>query len=122
MSILGFWQRLSLGFDFTMVRHQAARRPERNTVETPKSSKKSGSIAKRKPAADPEIGSEEEEKKPEAKKRKTKAGKAADSMPLAARTPVASLKKAMYIGAHVSTAGGMSLLFNSYEDLPRDVY
>ena len=44
------------------------------------------------------------------KKRKTtkgKAGKKDDAMsPLAARTVVMSLKKAMYIGAHVSSAGG----------------
>ncbi|PNY24456.1 DNA-(Apurinic or apyrimidinic site) lyase [Tolypocladium capitatum] len=42
-----------------------------------------------------------------AKKRKTKAAKDADSMPLAERTAVSSLKKAMYIGAHVSAAGGV---------------
>ena len=44
-----------------------------------------------------------------AKKRKTKA-KAKDSdedaMPLAERTTIAALKKPMYIGAHVSAAGG----------------
>ncbi|KAL0939135.1 DNA-(apurinic or apyrimidinic site) lyase [Colletotrichum truncatum] len=53
---------------------------------------------------------EEEEEKP-AKKRKTattrgKAKKDGD-MPLAGRTAVSSLKKAMYIGAHVSGAGGV---------------
>lgn len=41
------------------------------------------------------------------KKRKTK-GKEEDAMPLAERTAVASLKKGMYIGAHVSGAGGSS--------------
>jgi hypothetical protein len=41
------------------------------------------------------------------KKRKTKGDKEAETMPLAARTPVVGLKKAMYIGAHVSGAGGM---------------
>lgn len=40
------------------------------------------------------------------KKRKTKEEKEAEAMPLAARTAVSSLKKAMYIGAHVSGAGG----------------
>ncbi|KAF7535454.1 hypothetical protein G7Z17_g13200 [Cylindrodendrum hubeiense] len=40
------------------------------------------------------------------KKRKTKA-KDEDAMPLADRTAVPSLKKAMYIGAHVSAAGGV---------------
>lgn len=49
--------------------------------------------------------------KPAAKKRKTPSKKAKkeaeDSMPLAARTAVASLKHAMHIGAHVSGAGGV---------------
>ncbi|KZL85156.1 apurinic endonuclease [Colletotrichum incanum] len=70
--------------------------------------------AKRKAASDDEHEScgscaEEEEEKP-AKKRKTAAkGKAKkeDDMPLADRTAVSSLKKAMYIGAHVSGAGGV---------------
>ena len=50
-----------------------------------------------------------EVKKPAAKKQKTKAAakKNEDSMPLAARTAVSSLKRAMYIGAHVSGAGGV---------------
>lgn len=43
------------------------------------------------------------------KKRKTK-GKEEDSMPLASRTAVSSLKSAMHIGAHVSAAGGLSHL------------
>jgi AP endonuclease 1 len=41
------------------------------------------------------------------KKRKTKEEKAAEAMPLAARTAIASLGKPMYIGAHVSGAGGV---------------
>ena len=41
------------------------------------------------------------------KKRKTKA-KEEDSMPLAERTAVSALKNAMYIGAHVSGAGGLT--------------
>lgn len=45
-------------------------------------------------------------KKPRATKAKGKA-KSEDSIPLAERTAIASLKKAMYIGAHVSSAGGM---------------
>lgn len=40
------------------------------------------------------------------KKRKTKEEKEAEAMPLAARTVVGTLKKALYIGAHVSGAGG----------------
>lgn len=45
-----------------------------------------------------------EEEKP-AKKPKTKTGEE-KNMPLAERTAVSSLKKAMYIGAHISSAGG----------------
>lgn len=56
---------------------------------------------------------EEEAKKPAPKKRKTTASKKgnkdeASMAPLAERTAVSALKKAMYIGAHVSAAGGMS--------------
>ena len=40
------------------------------------------------------------------KKRKTKEEKEAEAMPLAARTSIQTLKRAMYIGAHVSGAGG----------------
>ncbi|KAK2022405.1 apurinic endonuclease [Colletotrichum zoysiae] len=70
---------------------------------------------KRKAASDDEHEScgscaeKEEEEKP-AKKRKTAAkGKAKkeDDMPPAERTAISSLKKAMYIGAHVSGAGGV---------------
>ncbi|KAK4447520.1 xylose isomerase-like protein [Podospora aff. communis PSN243] len=52
---------------------------------------------------------EEDVKKPVAKKPRTKAApkKADDTMPLAPRTAVTSLKRAMYIGAHVSGAGGV---------------
>ncbi|TQN73973.1 DNA-(apurinic or apyrimidinic site) lyase 1 [Colletotrichum shisoi] len=71
-------------------------------------------VIKRKTASDDEHEScgscaEKDEEKP-AKKRKTAAkGKAKkeDDMPLADRTVVPSLKKAMYIGAHVSGAGGV---------------
>ncbi|KAI0426663.1 xylose isomerase-like protein, partial [Xylaria sp. FL1042] len=45
-------------------------------------------------------------KKQRATKAKAKA-KPEDEMPLAERTAIASLKKAMYIGAHVSSAGGV---------------
>ncbi|KAI3329336.1 AP endonuclease [Xylariaceae sp. AK1471] len=50
-----------------------------------------------------------EEPKSAPKKRRTAKAKAKaeDSMPLAERTAIASLKKAMYIGAHVSSAGGV---------------
>jgi len=64
--------------------------------------KQKASSAKRKVKT--EDDQEGEEKAP--KKRKTKEEKEAEAMPLAARTVVGSLKKAMHIGAHVSAAGG----------------
>lgn len=51
----------------------------------------------------------EEEAKP-TKKRRTTKNKVEDTTPLAERTVVSSLKKSMYIGAHVSSAGGELLL------------
>lgn len=48
-----------------------------------------------------------ENKKPAPKKRKTSKKDAEDTKPLAARTAVTSLKRAMYIGAHISSAGGV---------------
>ncbi len=54
----------------------------------------------------------EEPTKP-AKKRKTTKAKEEDAMPLAERTVVSSLKKGMYIGAHVSAAGGKYRRWNS---------
>lgn len=52
---------------------------------------------------------EVEEKVP--KKRKTKG----EDMPITARTVVGSLSKAMYIGAHISAAGGMSFIHAFYQ-------
>lgn len=54
-------------------------------------------------------GSEADEKKPAAKpvkKAKTTVKKAKEEPVLVARTAVSTLPKAMYIGAHVSSAGG----------------
>jgi hypothetical protein len=53
----------------------------------------------------------DEKEKPAPKKRKTKKDKEAEAMPLAQRTAVSSLKRAMYIGAHVSGAGGEYHMF-----------
>lgn len=67
---------------------------------------------KRKSVADVEVevnGSTGGAEKPAAKKRKTKAEKEEENMPLAARTVISSMKRAMYIGAHVSGAGGLPL-------------
>lgn len=55
----------------------------------------------------------ETDKKPAPKKRKIKgAAKEEDNMPLAERTVIASLKRSMYIGAHVSGAGGKNVLLS----------
>lgn len=56
---------------------------------------------------DDEEESEHAGEKKVTKKRKTKEEKEAEAMPLAARTAIGALKKAMYIGAHVSGAGGL---------------
>ncbi|RFU31316.1 hypothetical protein B7463_g5032, partial [Scytalidium lignicola] len=47
------------------------------------------------------------------KKRKTKEEKEAEAMPLAVRTLIKSLKKPMYIGAHISAAGGVHNSINN---------
>jgi AP endonuclease-1 len=54
---------------------------------------------------------EDEDTKKVKKKRKTKEEKEAEAMPLAGRTSVQTLKRAMYIGAHVSGAGGKLVPF-----------
>lgn len=89
-------------------------------VETSAESKVSvkAPVSKRKVEED---AYESEQDDAKAKKQKTantgkgKTGKGTkkkdeDMRPLVARTAVESLKKAMYIGAHVSSAGGMSFL------------
>lgn len=58
--------------------------------------------------ADPEPRAEAQVAAPRVVKKRKKKGKEDDAMPLAKRTGVASLKKGMYIGAHVSGAGGLS--------------
>ncbi|KAH7364697.1 xylose isomerase-like protein [Rhexocercosporidium sp. MPI-PUGE-AT-0058] len=63
-------------------------------------------VVKRKVKDEHEENEEPDENKSK-KKRKTKEEKEAETMPLAARTAVASLKSAMHIGAHVSGAGGV---------------
>ncbi|KAH8814919.1 xylose isomerase-like protein [Xylogone sp. PMI_703] len=54
----------------------------------------------------------EDNKKPK-KKRKTKEEKEAETMPLAVRTLIKSLRKPMYIGAHISAAGGVHNSINN---------
>ncbi|KAI0396085.1 xylose isomerase-like protein [Xylariaceae sp. FL0594] len=53
------------------------------------------------------VAATEDEPKAAPKKRRTAKTKTEDLAPLAERTAIESLKKAMYIGAHVSSAGGV---------------
>ncbi|UKZ78051.1 hypothetical protein TrVFT333_005785 [Trichoderma virens FT-333] len=50
------------------------------------------------------------------KKRKSQAKGGEDEMPLVERTAVSSLSKAMYIGAHISAAGGISPIFTCVQN------
>jgi AP endonuclease-1 len=76
-------------------------------LEEEKAPKSKKASAKRKSkAVDEEEDGDETNGNKATKKRKTKEEKEAEAMPLAARTTIASLKKAMHIGAHVSAAGG----------------
>ena len=78
-------------------------RVKRTVLEEEKTPESKKLLAKRKSkAVDDEAG-----EKKVTKKRKTREEKEAEAMPLAARTVVEGLKKTMYIGAHVSGAGGM---------------
>lgn len=80
-----------------------AAKPKKTEKPTPRKS-----APKRK--AEPDNNEEDPEKATKAapKKRKTAKAKEEDAMPLAERTAIPSLGKAMYIGAHVSAAGGES--------------
>lgn len=75
------------------------------------SKRKAAPVEDEEPSCDscPEDEEPEETKKPAPKKRKTTKGASAadDTMALATRTAISSLKRAMYIGAHVSGAGGV---------------
>ncbi|CAJ2501993.1 Uu.00g048460.m01.CDS01 [Anthostomella pinea] len=80
-------------------------------LEVPEIEEKPQPTRKRKAAKvkveeDEEEEPAKEEPKP-AKKRRTAKPKIEDIMPLAKRTVIASMKKAMHIGAHVSSAGGV---------------
>ncbi|KAJ4421995.1 DNA-(apurinic or apyrimidinic site) lyase [Gnomoniopsis sp. IMI 355080] len=93
----------------------ATAKAEEKPVEKP-TKKKATASKKRKAADESDIeedhecdshGEDAKEEEPAPKKRKSKKDKEDDMAPLAARTAVSSLKKAMYIGAHVSGAGGV---------------
>ncbi|KAL5350623.1 DNA-(apurinic or apyrimidinic site) lyase [Pseudogymnoascus australis] len=109
----------------TAVKKESAPPPTANSkIGAAKSSKPTA--GKRKSNAEAEISppplkrkikdedeDEEEEKvtekpaKKAVKKRKTKEEAENDAMPIAVRTAVATLKRKMYIGAHISAAGGV---------------
>lgn len=85
-------------------------KPAKNGVAHKAISKVKSAISKvtnkrKEPSEDSSPAIEAAPAKP-AKKRKTTKAKDEDAMPLADRTAVSSLKKGMYIGAHVSAAGG----------------
>ncbi|KAI0864242.1 xylose isomerase-like protein [Xylaria cubensis] len=79
--------------------------------DEPRPVKKRKAPVKAKVEAEDSAAEEEQPKAAAAPKKRratTKAkSKPEDTMPLAERTAIASLKKAMYIGAHVSSAGGV---------------
>jgi AP endonuclease 1 len=75
-------------------------------LEEEKAPKPKKASAKRKPKAEDDDEEDDEGEKKVTKKRKTKEEKEAENMPLAPRTAIGTLKKAMHIGAHVSGAGG----------------
>ncbi|KAK3192820.1 DNA-(apurinic or apyrimidinic site) lyase [Lecanicillium sp. MT-2017a] len=86
-------------------------KPAKNGVAHKAISKVKSAISKvtnkrKEPSEDSSPAIEAAPAKP-AKKRKTTKAKDEDAMPLADRTAVSSLKKFMYIGAHVSAAGGV---------------
>ena len=95
-----------------------------NSYTAPKNSKaKVTATSKRKIPSSPTDNEEEDEEKategtqakvesaqPVSKKRKTGKSKQDDAMPLSERTATSTLKHAMYIGAHISAAGGQPSL------------
>lgn len=84
-------------------------------VQSPKQKKAS---AKRKAKTEDDEDKEGAGDNKVKKKRKTKEEKEVEAMPLAERTVIGTLKKAMHIGAHVSGAGGKvskcNTLFDQY--------
>lgn len=81
-------------------------------VTTKVTAEKKASVTKRKADPDPEeCDSHGEEESNLAKKRKIKGKANGTTMVHAERTAISSLKRAMYLGAHVSAAGGKSTLY-----------
>lgn len=102
------------------VEHEAIKSEDESEEEKAPAPRKINSVKgkatlakKEKPPAGPKRKAKSEEEEGEgdeakpSKKRKTKEEKAAEAMPAAERTVVGTLRKPMYIGAHVSAAKGM---------------
>lgn len=73
---------------------------------------------KRKLKEEEDEDEEDKEEKKVTKKRKTKEEKETETMPLVERTLVSTLKKAVYIGAHVSGAGGKCISLHGAKIFP----
>lgn len=91
----------------TEPEEEAAFSSEEALRPTPKKRQPKAKVVKKEEA---EEGEELAEEKPVKKKRKTKEEKEAEAMPLSART----IGHKLFIGAHVSSAGGQSFHIQSY--------
>lgn len=91
----------------TEPEEEAAFSSEEAPRPTPKKRQPKAKVVKKEEA---EEGEELAEEKPVKKKRKTKEEKEAEAMPLSART----IGHKLFIGAHVSSAGGQSFHIQSY--------
>lgn len=89
--------------------------PKKNNLKTPIKAEEGASEAaatpkskKRKVKTEEEDGEAEAQETPKVKKpRKTKEQKEEEMVPIASRTAISTLKRKIYIGAHVSAAGGV---------------
>ncbi|KAI0468619.1 apurinic/apyrimidinic endonuclease-like protein [Xylaria cf. heliscus] len=80
---------------------------EEEEEDEPRPVKKRKAPAKAKAKAEDSAAEEPKAAAPKKQRAAKAKAKPEDAMPLAGRTAIASLKKAMYIGAHVSSAGGV---------------
>jgi len=83
-------------------------KPKQEDVESEEAplTPKKPAKGKRKAKVEEEVDGDIEEKKTK-KKRKTKEDKEEAAVPLASRTDVSTLKRKIFVGAHVSASGGM---------------
>ncbi|KAI1383283.1 AP endonuclease [Hypoxylon trugodes] len=96
-------------------KRQAVEEPIDDDIDEPVAAEEVKSAKKRKATENPEhVGEPGTEEPKSGKKRKTTTkAKAEDLMALAKRTIINTLKKSMYIGAHVSAAGGVQNSINN---------